>query len=130
MPFVWQLDRILHLRHRSTVPDHHHCRDQRVRQTLSESHPDRRLLHFVFGKNRDGEEAEAAAAAKEASISALTKRELKDKARAMSIPLRSGPMKKSDLIDAVMGCMRAGAARGMLTVPGDVFAHIVPYLES
>ena len=89
------------------------------------------MLHFVYGKNRDGNEAEAAAAAEEASISALTKRELKDKARAMSIPLRSGPMKKSDLIDAVMGATRAAAGRGaMLTVPSDVFAHIVPYLES
>ena len=85
----------------------------------------------MFGKNREGEEAEAAAAAEEASISALTKRELKDKARAMGVPLRSGPMKKSDLIDAVMGATRAAAAgRGMLTVPSDVFAHIVPYLES
>ena len=65
----------------------------------------------------------------EAAILALTKRELTAKAKAMGAPLRSGPMTKTALVDVVLAATRAGAG-ALLAAPSDVFARIVPYLES
>ena len=100
-------------------------------QTLHEGAPDRRLLHFVYGRNRDDEgEAAAAAAAREASIRAMSKRRLKALALRLGVTLPGGAFDKSYFVDSILAVLREEGERPMLTVPSDVFAHIVPYLES